>query len=189
MRLNSIPGITGAIAVFFLASTLRSHAQSELIVNGGFELLFTGWTFDGGAGPSTTSGFARSGTNFLLLGAATSEVGSAYQTIDLPSTATSATLTFYYNILSQDDPVIPHDTFSASIRNTNGTILATVGNWSNANQDPGNGPANYHQRTFNLLPYAGQTVNIQFNSSNDFSLVTYFLVDDVSVQVTAPAPG
>ena len=182
MRLNSIPGIAGAVAVFFLASTLRSHAQSELIVNGGFELVFTGWTFDGGAGPNNSSGFARSGTNFLLMGAAVSEVDSAYQTVDLPSTATSATLSFYYNILSQDDLVVPHDTFSATIRNTNGTVLATVGNWSNANQDAGNGPANYHQKTFNLLPYAGQTVNIQFNSTNDASQVTYFLVDDVSVQ-------
>lgn len=187
MRHHSIPGIA-AMGILFLASTLSSLAQSELIVNGGFELDFTGWTFNGGAGPNNTGGFARSGTTFLLLGSATSEIDSAYQTINLPSTATSATLSFYYNILSQDDLVTPHDTFSATIRNTNGTILATVGTWSNANQDSGNGPANYHQKTFNLLPYAGQTINIEFNSSNDASLLTYFLVDDVSVQVTAPAP-
>ncbi len=187
MRFNSTLGTIVAVAVCFLASTLASGAQSELILNGGFELDFTGWTFGGGAGPSSDSGYARSGTNFLLLGAATAEVDSVYQTIDLPGTATSATLSFYYNILSQDDPVVPHDTFSATIRNTNGTILATVGTWSNANQDPANGPANYHQKTFNLLPYAGQTINVQFDSSNDASLITYFLVDDVSVQVTAPA--
>jgi len=188
MRLNSVPGMIATVAVFFFPS-LPSFAQSELIVNGGFESVFTGWNFDGGAGVGNTSGFARSGSNFLLLGAAASEVDSSYQTIDLPSTATSATLSFYYNILSDDDHVIPHDLFSATIRNTNGTILATVGNWSNANQDSGIGPANYHQKTFNLLPYPGQTIQIQFNSSNDSSQISYFLVDDISVQVTAPAPA
>jgi hypothetical protein len=188
MRFNSIPGIIVAITVLLLTSTLQCLSQSELIVNGDFESIFTGWSFAGGAGVGNTGGFARSGSYFLLLGAATSEVDSSYQTISLPSTATSATLSFYYNILS-DDNLTPHDIFTATIRNTNGTILATVGTWSNADKDLANGPAYYHQKTFNLLPYAGQTINLQFNSSNDSSLITYFLVDDISVQVTAPAPA
>ena len=90
MKLNSVPGIIAAVAVFSAASALPSLAQSELIVNGGFEMIFNGWTFTGGAGPGNTAGFARSGSYFLLLGAATSEVDSTYQTITLPSTATSA---------------------------------------------------------------------------------------------------
>src|SRR5206468_10767140 len=72
--------------------------------------------------------------------------------------------------------------------NTSGAVLATVGNWSNLNQDPNPGNPYYHQQTFNLLPYKGQTIRIQFNSSNDSTLVTSFFVDNVSVQVTAGPP-
>jgi hypothetical protein len=50
-------------------------------------------------------------------------------------------------------------------------------------------PSAYHLQTFNLLPYAGQTIRIQFNSSNDDSFITDFDIDDVSVQVVSGPPA
>jgi hypothetical protein len=59
----------------------------------------------------------------------------------------------------------------------------------NRNRDPG--PTVYHNATFDLLPYKGQPIKVIFESSNNSSAVSYFDVDDVSLQViedTAPPP-
>jgi hypothetical protein len=160
-----------------------SARATELIVNGGFESGSTGWTLSGGVSASASGGFAHSGTYFLYLGGAVNENDAAYQTITIPANATAATLSFYYNINSLEGNTVAYDTFSATIRNTSGTILATVINLSNINQtSPGN--PYYYQQTYNLLPYAGQTIRIYFTSINDSAKVTNFRVDDVSVQVT-----
>jgi hypothetical protein len=169
------------LAVF---SLLPARA-TELIINGNFESGSSPWTLSGGVSASSTGGFARSGTYYLFLGGAINENDSAYQTITIPANATAATFSFYYNINSLEGNTVAYDTFSATIRNTSGTVLATVLNRSNINQDGGPGNPYYHQSTpYNLLPYAGQTIRIYFTSVNDSSKVTNFRVDDVSVQVT-----
>jgi len=173
-----------AVLFFIVWSAFQSRAQTELIQNGGFESGNASWTIGGGALADNTAGFSRSGTYFMFLGGVVNEVDLCYQQITIPAGAASATLTFYYNILSSDDPSFPYDTFRATIRDTGNNVLATVLSKSNIDSDNGPGPANYHQQTFNLLPYAGQTIRVYFNSANDDSIESYFLVDDVSVQVT-----
>ncbi len=163
-------------------------AQTELITNGGFESGSAGWTLSGGVTANSSYGFARSGSYYLWLGGVVNEIDAAYQTITIPSNATAATLSFYYNINSLEGNSTAYDTFSATIRNTSNAVLATVANLSNINQtSPGN--PYYYQKTFNLLPYASQTIRIYFSSVNDPSKLTNFRVDDVSVQVTTPVVG
>ena len=96
MSINYRVQIPAAIILLVIVSSLPAGAQTELIVNGGFESGGTGWTMSGGAGYS--SGYGHSGNNFLYLGGAIYENDAAYQTIAIPSTAVSATLSFYYNI-------------------------------------------------------------------------------------------
>jgi hypothetical protein len=176
-----------AASSLFLLSLFPALSQTELIVNGGFESGTSSWTVAGGAGAYSQGGSARSGTNYLWLGGLENEVDSAYQTVSIPANATSATLSFYYNITSDEDLSGAYDTFTATIRNSGGSLLATVGNWSNINQDTGPGNPYYHLATYNLLPYAGQIIRIQIGSANDATFVTSFYVDDVSVQVQAVA--
>src|ERR1051326_2446195 len=186
MKINySIQGLAGASLILF-CSVLASRAQTELMINGGFESgpasSPTGWIVGGGA-EAYPNPVAHSGSRFLFLGGIENEVDYAYQTITIPSDAGSATLSFYYNIYSSDDPDTPFDFFTSTIGNTSGTVLSGVGDWSNADQDPGPGNPYYHLVSFDLLAYAGQTIRVQFKSSNDSSYQTSFLVDDVSVQV------
>jgi hypothetical protein len=176
-------------AAILLVGLLPALAQTELITDGSFELLSGKWISSGGAGIYTSSAVARTGTNFLFLGTAVNEIDASYQTISIPSTATNAVLTFYYNIYSAEGTSAAHDFFAASIRDTNGVTLATVGSWSNVNKDPSYGNPYYHQATFNLLPYAGQTVRVYFASTNNASNLTQFFVDDVSVQVILGPPA
>ncbi|MGZ4963491.1 MAG: NF038122 family metalloprotease, partial [Limisphaerales bacterium] len=107
------------------------------------------------------------------------------QTVTIPLAISSATLSFYYNISSAETNTTALDIFTATIQDTNGTVLATVGNWSNLNRDPAPGNPNYHQQTFNLTAYAGKTIRIAFASQNNATLITSFFVDDVTVQTTA----
>jgi hypothetical protein len=187
MNTNYLNRYFTASALFLALSLSQLHAQTELIVNGGFESGTSPWIVAGGAGVYT--GYPHTGANFLFMGGATNEVDSAYQTITIPAGVSSATLSFYYNIYSLEDTSAPYDTFTASIRDNSGDLLATVGNWSNIDQDAGPGNPYYHQKTFNLLPYAGQTIRVHFASANDYSNETYFFVDDVSAQVVLGPPA
>jgi hypothetical protein len=173
------------LAIMLVAAfSLLSARATELIVNGGFESGSTGWTLSGGVSASSAYGYARSGSYYAWFGGATNENDAGYQDITIPATATAATLSFYYNINSAESTTTTaYDTFTATIRNTSGTVLATVGNWSNLNGTSQGNPY-YYQQTYNLLAYAGQTIRIYFTSHNDPSKVTNFRVDDVSVSVT-----
>jgi hypothetical protein len=170
------------ICVFGLLSTRIANGQTQLIVNGGFENGTSPW-LQNGTIISSQAGIARSGQFFLWLGGITNWADSAYQTVSIPNGISSATLSFYYNIISSDDPSAVFDTFEADILNSSGVHLTTVGQWSNMDTDSATGPAHYHQVTFNMLPYAGQTVRISFTSTNDESFTTSFFVDDVSLSV------
>src|SRR5690242_19621878 len=143
----------GLSIVISLAAPLNLlYAQTELVLNGGFELPSDGinvpdWTLGGGASLNTFPGswiYAHTGTNYLLLGGAEKEQDYTYQVLYLPSTIEAATLSFYYNIDSTDGTTVPSDTFSCAIRGMSGTLLDTVTNLSNINQDPGKGNPYYH---------------------------------------------
>jgi hypothetical protein len=65
------------------------------------------------------------------------------------------------------------------VRNTAGTLLATLATYSNLNKTTA---GNYSQKSFNLSAYKGQTVRIQFRSTTDSSATSTFRVDDVSLK-------
>jgi len=67
------------------------------------------------------------------------------------------------------------------IRNSSGTVLATLANYSNLNAGAG-----YAQVSFDLIAYKGQTIQIYLVGTEDSSLKTSFVVDDFSLNVTQP---
>src|SRR5690348_5837534 len=121
MKTNySVPKATW-ITFLLLTSILFTHAQSQLILNGGFEAGFSApaWTLGGGAGIATVppSYVAHSGTNSLYLGGFVNEIDYAYQNFALPAGTTSATVSFWYYIHTSEIRAGVHDTMTASIRN------------------------------------------------------------------------
>jgi len=190
MKFNYAFRASSATAILGFVSLSGAWAQTELIVNGGFESgTASGWSMSGGAGVYSVGSLAYSGTYYLWLGGTESEVDAAYQ----PSRSLAQLLSRLFRFITtytQTRQLLASMTrFSATIRNTSGGVLTNVGNWSNLNQDPVPGNPYYHQKTFNLLPYKGQTIRISFNSTNDSTLVTSFFIDNVSVQVTAGPPA
>ena len=172
-----------SLAVLFVTgwSAFQSWGQIEYIQNGGFESGSTGWTMGGGAVADNSPGYPRSGSWYAWLGGAINEADYCYQLLTIPPSSESATLSFYYNITSQDTGATAHDFFLVRIRDTNDITLATLLQKDNRNRDTN--PTIYHNATFDLMPYAGQPIKVQFESGQNNTLISDFDVDDVSLLV------
>ena len=62
-------------------------------------------------------------------------------------------------------------------------MLGTLATYSNLNKATG-----YQIRTFDMLPYKGQTVTLSFAMTEDSSLQTSFVVDDFALNATTGTP-
>jgi subtilisin family serine protease len=149
----------------------------ELIVNGGFEGSSSPWTRTGDSYWSTGA-YPHAGTGYNVLGAYDFAAGTTYQTVSIPATAT-ANLTFWLNVTSDEGPGTAYDFLRVEVRNTSGTLLATLGTFSNLNETT---IGSYTQRSFSLASWRGQTVRVQFRVTTDSSLPSSFRVDTVSLR-------
>jgi Zn-dependent metalloprotease len=150
----------------------------ERITNGGFESSTTGWSGTTGVIGSYSGQTAYEGTRFAWLGGnGTTASETITQPVVIPSTATSAQLTFALHIdTAETTTTAVYDKLVVTVKNSSGTVLGTLATYSNLNKASG-----YQIRTFNLLPYKGQTVTLSFAMNEDSSLQTSFVVDKVSV--------
>ena len=97
----------------------------------------------------------------------------------VPSTITSATLTFWLHIdTAETTTTTAYDTLKVQIRNSSGAVLATLATYSNLNSAAG-----YSQKSFNLAAYKGQTIQVYLVGVEDSSLQTSFVVDDFALTV------
>ena len=153
---------------------------SELIVNGGLEGSVSPWVGSGSGFFYIANGnYPHGGTGYTYLGVNNSVSGQVYQTVNIPASA-SGNLTFWLNVTSSETTTsIQYDRIFVEVRNTAGTLLATLGTFSNLNKSTA---GNYTQRSFSMAAYRGQTVRLQFRVTNDSSLTSTFRVDDVSLR-------
>jgi Zn-dependent metalloprotease len=153
---------------------------SELLTNGGFEGSVSPWVGSGSGFFYIANGnYPHGGTGYIYFGVNNNVSGQAYQTVSIPTTATG-TLTFWLNVTSSETTTTtPYDRLFVEVRNTAGTLLATLATYSNLNK----GTAGvYSQKSLNMAAYRGQTVRVQFRSTTDISLSTTFRVDDASLR-------
>jgi Zn-dependent metalloprotease len=174
---NAIGSVTSSNAT--LTVTATPPAGSELILNGGFESGVTSWTGTTASIGTWTGQPAYAGTkNAWLMGNGKTTTESLLQQITIPSTATAATLSFYLHIdTAETTTATQYDKFYVRVRNSAGTTLATLATYSNLNKATG-----YALKSFSLLPYKGQTIQIYFYGTEDSSLQTSFVLDNVSVK-------
>jgi hypothetical protein len=161
--------------------TVNASTIAERIVNGGFEGVITPWVLSGSAFHTTTGSFPRTGTGYIFLGNANFVSGQAYQTITIPSTATTANLTFGLNISSSETTTTTqYDKLFIEIRSTSGTLLQTLAVFSNLSK--GTAGVYVVRGPYSLIGRKGQTFRVNFRATTDSSLITTFRVDDVSVK-------
>jgi Zn-dependent metalloprotease len=152
--------------------------STERVTNGGFESGTTGWAGTVGAINTWTQQPAFEGTrNAWLGGNGVTASENLTQAVVIPSTATAATLTFALHIDTKETTTsTAYDRLVVTVKSSSGAVLGTLATYTNLNKATG-----YQTRTFNLLPYKGQTVTLSFVMNEDSSLQTSFALDKVSL--------
>jgi PKD repeat protein len=162
--------------------TVTASTSSQLIVNGGFESGSTPWRLTAGVlcSTSTCGGESpHSGSWFAWLdGYGFTHTDTATQTVSIPAGRTSATLAFYLHIDTQEVGTTPYDILKVQVLNSSGSVLATLATYSNVNAASG-----YALHSLNMNTWIGQTVQIRFIGTEDASLATSFVIDDVTLTV------
>ncbi|BFI97333.1 MAG: hypothetical protein RSP_28430 [Rhodanobacter sp.] len=175
---------TGATSTKTATVTVSSTSTpTQLLGNTGFETgTASPWTMSSGTlcSNSTCSGeVAHSGTWFAWLdGYGTTHTDTLSQKVSIPSGKTSATLSYYLHIDTAETGSTAYDKLTVQVLNSSGTVLKTLATFSNVNAASG-----YTVHTASLSAYIGQTVTIKFTGTEDSSLQTSFVLDDVTLNV------
>ncbi|MEA2694845.1 MAG: hypothetical protein QOJ16_4232, partial [Acidobacteriota bacterium] len=180
----TVSGVGGGIThTTTVTLTVTNGSIQQLIGNPGFENgsgAPAPWTATASVISNSASEASHSGAwKAWLDGYGTTHTDSILQTVTIPSTATSATLAFWLHIdTAETTTTSAFDTLKVQIRNTSGTVLQTLATFSNLNKATG-----FTQKSFNVLSFKGQTVQIFLVGVEDTSLQTSFVVDDFTLNV------
>jgi hypothetical protein len=179
----TVTGVSGTLSHTTTVSlTISSSAtSSNLIVNGGFETgAASPWTLTAGVLNNSTAEPAHTGAwDAWLDGYGTTHTDSATQTVTIASTVTTATLTFWLHIdTAETTTTTAFDKLTIQVLNSSNTVLATLGTFSNLNKAAG-----YQQHSFDVSSFKGQTIKIKFTGTEDTSLQTSFVLDDIALNV------
>ena len=174
---------------FFLPMILRSSStasEGQMLRNGSFEDGQAGWVQATGPYPIIEGSIAGHASHSFSRGARFGGYDNAddrlYQTINVPSCATSAWLRLYLYVESGDSASTAYDFWHAELQDVNGQTLESF-LWANNKM-----AASYWYigtRTWNdLSAHAGQTRRLFFRGTNDArpGTETNFFVDDVSFE-------
>ncbi|MRX11653.1 M4 family peptidase [Pseudoduganella sp. FT25W] len=150
----------------------------ERVVNGGFENGVTGWGGTTGVIGAHSGQSAYEGARFAWLGGnGRRSTETLTQQVQIPATASSAQLSFALHIDSAETTrCTAYDTLVVALRSASGAAIATLATYSNLTPADG-----YQIRSFDLLPYKGQTVTLSFAMREDRSKQTSFVLDKVSL--------
>ena len=177
------------IVIMLLLFSVFPVFASELITNGGFELGLSGWIKSGNFYADPGFSWPHTGSRYAYLSQSGGSpgnnlFGTIYQAVSLPASASSITLSFWYNITSQDSATIPYDYLNVTIQNSSGGFLASVHIFSNVDKQT---IGSYSQKAFDLTSYKGQTIRVHFLGTTNPSLPTTFRIDDVSITANIPS--
>ncbi|MRV76493.1 M4 family peptidase [Duganella sp. FT92W] len=152
----------------------------DLIKNGSFESGATSWGGTANVIGSWPNQPAYDGSKYAYLGGnGVTSTETLTQTVTIPSSASAATLSFALHIDSAETTTgTAYDKLAVTVKNSAGAVLGTLATYSNLNKAAG-----YTVKSFNLLPYKGQTVTLSFASTEDSSMQTSFVVDKVRLIV------
>ncbi|MFE0699518.1 S8 family serine peptidase [Streptomyces sp. NPDC058872] len=160
--------------------------KGQKLVNPGFEDGATGWT----ASPEsvitddTTTYAPHTGQWYASLnGRGTTGTDRFSQNVRIPAGCGPATLNYSLRVASMEGNTRAWDFLRVQVWSEEGTLLDTLKTHTNIEQS-----ADYVRHGVDLSPFADQTVMIRFIGSEDSSLPTAFLVDDVTLDVADYQP-
>jgi hypothetical protein len=145
-----------------ISAAATGCGAQQLIQNGGFATgSLSPWTASSGvltaASSSHPSYPSSDGYLAWIDGYHGAHTDTLAQTVTIPATCTTATLSFWLYIDSTDPTSKAYDTFTTQVLNSSGTVLATLGTLSNQNESTG-----YVEYSYSMSQFIGQTVTIKF---------------------------
>ncbi|MER6355953.1 M1 family aminopeptidase [Streptomyces sp. NPDC001634] len=149
---------------------------AQVVSNGGFESGTSPWSQSSADVITNRSGqTAHGGTSFAWLdGVGSTHTDTLSQSVTIPAGCSNATLTFWLHIdTAETTSSTAYDKLTAKIGST------TLATYSNLDENTG-----YVQRSFDVSAFAGQTVTVAFTGTEDSSLQTSFVVDDVALNTS-----
>jgi PKD repeat protein len=164
-------------------ASVTVSTSSQLLGNTGLESgTAAPWTLTSGvlcSNSSCSGETAHAGSWFLWLdGYGSTHTDTAAQTVSIPAGKASATLSFYLHIDTQETGSTAYDTLKVQVLSSTGAVLGTLATYSNVNAASG-----YALKSLNMSAYIGKTVTIKFVGSEDASLATSFVLDDITLTV------
>ncbi|MCX4420925.1 M1 family metallopeptidase [Streptomyces mirabilis] len=168
--------VTPAAAAPPTAPLAADCTPAQVVTNGGFESGTSPWTQSSSTVITSRSGqSAHGGTSFAWLnGVGSTHTDTLSQSVTIPSGCSSATLTFWLHIdTAETTSSTAYDKLTAKIGST------TLATYSNLNKATG-----YVQKSFDVSAFAGQTVSLAFTGTEDSSLQTSFVLDDIALDTS-----
>jgi hypothetical protein len=177
---------THPTAISVTVTSNGGGTTQQLLGNPGFENGSSNpspWSVSSGVIDNSTFEAAHSGSwKAWLNGYGSAHTDTLLQAVTIPSTATNASLTFWLHVDTLETTTTnSYDTLKVQVRNSSGSVLATLATYSNLNAATG-----FTQISFDLGAYKGQTIQIYLVGVEDSSLKTSFVVDDFALNVTTP---
>ncbi|WP_327318987.1 M1 family metallopeptidase [Streptomyces sp. NBC_01235] len=163
------------------ASAAAACTPAQVVAGGDFESGTSAWTQSStGVITSRTGQSAHGGTAFAWLdGVGSTHTDTLSQSVTIPSGCATATLTFWLHIdTAETTSSTAYDKLTAKIGTT------TLATYSNLDKNTG-----YVQKSFDVSAFAGQTVSLAFTGTEDSSLQSSFVLDDIALNTsgdTAP---
>ena len=149
---------------------------TQLLGNPGFETgTASPWTASTNVIADSTKEPARTGSwDAWLDGYGTATTDTLSQSVTIPSTCTSATLSYYLHVdTAETSTTKKYDTLAVKVGST------TLASYSNLDHNTG-----YAQHSVGLNAYIGQTVTLTFTGIEDSVDQTSFVLDDTAVSVS-----
>jgi len=153
----------------------------SLVVNPGFESGEQAWVATPQVITDASAEDAHQGTwKAWLNGYGRTHTDTLYQQVSIPSTASTATLTFQLHIDTEEDnsQQKAFDTLKVQIRDDSGHLLQTLATFSNL--DAGSG---YNLKIFDLSAYVGRAIRVYFVGKEDNRKATSFVLDDFQLTI------
>jgi hypothetical protein len=168
----------GLLPVVATPATAAACTSAQVVANPGFESGTASWTASSGViGTGTTAEPARTGSYRAKLdGYGSTHTDTLTQSVTLPADCTTASLSFWLHIDTRESGSTVYDRLTVALGGS------TVATYTNAQAAGG-----YQQRTVDVSAYAGRTVALTFTGTEDSSLATNFVLDDLALAVSGPA--
>ncbi|MEH0930385.1 M28 family metallopeptidase [Micromonospora sp. CPCC 205558] len=168
-------GVAYALWQLAVSGGTPTCVGGQVVGNGGFESGSTPWTASSGVITNASGQPARTGSyKAWLNGNGSARTENLYQSVTLPAGCATYTLAFWLHIdTAETTSSTAYDRLTVQVGST------TLATYSNLNAATG-----YVQRSFNVAGFAGQTVTLRFTGTEDSSLQTSFVIDDVTLQAS-----